>query len=83
MPDEIITNKIYLVRGKKVMLDKDLAKLYKIETKVLKQAVRRNIYRFPDDFMFELDKEEYADLRSQFLTSSWGGTRYVQDGRVL
>ena len=63
IPDEIITNKIYLIRGEKVMLDKDLAKLYNIETKALKQAVRRNKDRFPEDFMFELNKEELADLR--------------------
>ncbi len=59
------------------MLDRDLAKLYNIETKVLKQAVRRNMDRFPDDFMFELNKEEFADLRSQIVTSSWGGARYA------
>lgn len=77
IPDELITDKIYLIRGKRVMLDRDLAKLYDIETKVLKQAVRRNIDRFPDDFMFELNNQELADLRSQFVTSSWGGSRYV------
>ena len=59
------------------MLDKDLAKLYNVETKVLKQAVRRNIDRFPDDFMFELSNEEFTNLRSQSVTSSWGGSRYV------
>ena len=57
IPDEIITSKIYLIRNKKVMLDHDLAKLYCVETKVLKQAVRRNIDRFPDDFMFELSSQ--------------------------
>jgi len=70
-------DKIYLIRGKKVMLDHDLAKLYSVETKVLKQAVRRNEDRFPDDFMFELSNEEFAILRSQFVTSSWGGSRYL------
>ena len=55
------------------MLDHDLAKLYNVETKVLKQAVRRNINRFPDDFMFELINQEFSILRSQFVTSSWGG----------
>jgi hypothetical protein len=60
----------------KVMLDRDLAELYDVETKVLKQAVRRNIDRFPEDFMFELSKEEFKNLRSQFVTSSWGGLRY-------
>ncbi len=60
-----------------MMLDYDLAELYEIETKVLKQAVRRNIERFPDDFMFELTKEEFDNLRSQFATSSYGGIRYM------
>jgi len=59
------------------MFDFDLAKLYDVETKVLKQAVRRNISRFPDDFMFELNKEEFEDLRSHFVTSKAGGTRYM------
>jgi len=77
LPDEIITSKIYLIRDKKVMLDHDLAKLYNVETKVLKQAVRRNINRFPDDFMFELINQEFSILRSQIVTSSWGGSRYV------
>ena len=77
LPDEIITSKIYLIRDKKVMLDHDLAKLYNVETKVLKQAVRRNINRFPDDFMFELTNQEFSVLRSQIVTSSWGGSRYV------
>ena len=72
---EIITQKIHEIRGLKVMLDFDLAVLYEIETKVLKQAVRRNIERFPEDFMFELSKEEFDNLKSQFVTSSWGGTR--------
>ena len=61
----------------KVMLDRDLADLYDVETKALKQAVRRNIDRFPEDFMFELSKEEFKNLRSQFVTSSWGGLRYL------
>ena len=74
---EIINNKIHLIRNQKVMLDFDLAFLYQIETKVLKQAVRRNVERFPDDFMFELTKEEFDNLRSQFVTSSYGGTRYM------
>jgi len=59
------------------MVDRDLAKLYNVETKVLKQAVRRNRDRFPEDFMFELSNEEFANLRSQFVTSNWGGSRYV------
>lgn len=74
---EIITQKIHEIRNQKVMLDYDLAALYEIETKVLKQAVRRNIERFPDDFMFELTKEEFDNLRSQFVTSSYGGIRYM------
>lgn len=74
---EIINNKIYVIRNQKVMLDFDLAFLYQIDTKVLKQAVRRNIERFPEDFMFELTKEEFDNLRSQFATSSYGGTRYM------
>ena len=74
---EIINNKINVIRNQKVMLDFDLALLYQIETKVLKQAVRRNIERFPEDFMFELTKEEFDNLRSQIVTSSYGGTRYM------
>jgi len=77
LPEEIIRSKIYLLRGKKVMLDRDLAELYGVETRVLKQAVRRNLKRFPEDFMFEMTKEELQNLRSQFVTSSWGGIRYV------
>jgi hypothetical protein len=76
IPDERIVNKIYLIREQKVMLDRDLAELYGLETKVLKQQVRRNLNRFPDDFMFELTKEEFENWRSQFVTSSWGGVRY-------
>ena len=77
IPEEVITNKIYLIRNQKVMLDRDLASLYEVETRVLKQAVRRNIERFPEDFMFELTKEEFENLRSQFVTSSRGGSRYL------
>jgi hypothetical protein len=67
---------IYDFRGLKVMLDFDLAVLYGVETKRLKEQVKRNLSRFPEDFMFELSKEEFEILRSQFATSSWGGTRY-------
>jgi len=75
---QIIQSKIYEIRGQKVMLDFDLAELYGIETKVLKQAVKRNLKRFPSDFMFELTKEEFGNLRSQFVTSNKrGGTRYM------
>ena len=59
------------------MLDRDLAELYGVETKVLKQAVKRNVERFPEDFMFKLKKTEFDNLRSQIVTSSWGGTRYL------
>jgi hypothetical protein len=72
-----IVEKIYVVRGMKVMLDKDLAEMYGVETKRLKEAVRRNISRFPDDFMFELSELELNNLRSQIATSSWGGLRYL------
>ena len=74
---EIITQKIHEIRNQKVMLDYDLATLYEIETKVLKQSVKRNIERFPEDFMFELTKVEFDDLRSQIVTSSYGGMRYL------
>ena len=77
IPEEVILTKIFLVRGQKVMLDNDLAELYQLETKQLKRQVRRNLERFPEDFMFELTKDEYNSLRSQFGTSSWGGTRYL------
>ena len=77
IPDETIMAKIYMIRGKKVMLDRDLADLYQVETKQLKRAVRRNINRFPKDFMFELSDKELTDLRCQIGTSSWGGPRYI------
>ncbi len=70
IPDEIVMNKIYFIRNQKVMLDRDLAALYNIETRVLKQSVRRNILRFPIDFMFELTKTELEIWRSQFVTSN-------------
>jgi hypothetical protein len=71
MPQELIENKIHVLRGKKVMLDRDLAVLYELETKQLKRAVRRNIDRFPEDFMFALSKDELEILRCQFGTSRW------------
>jgi len=77
MADEAIINKIYLVRGQKVMLDSDLAILYQVATKSFNQAVKRNAKRFPEDFMFRLTKEEFEFLRSQSVTSSWGGRRYL------
>ena len=70
LSEETISNTIYYIRNQKVMLDRDLAVLYGIETRVLKQAVRRNITRFPEDFMFELSKEEFQNLTSQLVTSS-------------
>ena len=75
IPDEVITSKIYLIRGKNVMLDLDLAELYNVETKRLNEQVKRNLNRFPDDFMFQLNNEEFNNLKSQFSTSSWGGRR--------
>ncbi len=72
---ETIQNLIYEIRGVKVMLDVDLAQLYKVETKVLNQSVKRNIKRFPKDFLFQLSKSEFDNLKSQFVTSRWGGTR--------
>ncbi len=75
---ERIEHVIYLIRGQKVILDRDLASLYGVPTKTLKQAVNRNLKRFPDDFMFVLDNKELAILRSQIVTSrSWGGERYA------
>ncbi len=79
VPMERIADKIYLIRQTKVMLDFDLAELYGVPTKALKQAVRRNQERFPSDFLFELSQKEFANLRSQIVTSSspqWGGSRY-------
>ncbi len=75
---DVIENKIHVIRGKKVMLDRDLAALYEVETKVLNQAVKRNLNRFPEDFMFQLTPEEAEALRSQFVTSNngRGGRRY-------
>lgn len=74
---EDIVDKILTIRGQRVMLDSDLAKLYQVETKSLKRSVKRNIERFPPDFMFELTKEENNVLRRQSGTSSWGGSRYL------
>ena len=89
VPRERIINSIFLIRGIKVMIDSDLAELYQVETKVLIQAVKRNTKRFPEDFMFQLTLNELEslrfqfgtlnkdNLRSQFVTSSWGGRRYL------
>ncbi|MEK7720267.1 MAG: ORF6N domain-containing protein [Bacteroidota bacterium] len=70
IPDEIIIDRIYFIRNQKIMIDRDLANLYGIETKVLKQSVRRNLDRFPPDFMFEMSKEEFQNWRSQIVTSN-------------
>ena len=70
IPEEVIISKIYLVRGINIMLDLDLANLFGVETKQLKRSVRRNLDRFPQDFMFELSKQELANWRSQFGTSN-------------
>ena len=83
-----IEDKIYIIRDTKIMIDSDLAKLYQVETKVLNQAVKRNIDRFPSDFLFQLTKDELENLKSQIVTSSWGGTRkmpfaFSQDGIAM
>jgi hypothetical protein len=72
-----IASIIYFIRGEKVMLDMDLAMLYNVENKRFKEAIRRNLKRFPPDFMFELTSEEFENLKSQLTSSSWGGTRYA------
>jgi hypothetical protein len=73
--ENLVANKIYLIREKRVMLDKDLAELYEVETRALNQAVSRNIERFPEAFMFQLNQQEFEILKSQIVTSSWGGIR--------
>ncbi|MFQ5998738.1 MAG: ORF6N domain-containing protein [Candidatus Bathyarchaeia archaeon] len=75
VPVERIERSILLIRGRKVMLSTHLAELYGVEPRVLVQAVKRNINRFPDDFMFQLSKKEFTNLKSQFVISSWGGLR--------
>ncbi len=67
----VIQNKIYEIRGQRVMLDRDLAKLYQVTTSALNQAVKRNAKRFPSDFMFQLTGQEFTNLKSQIVTSSW------------
>jgi hypothetical protein len=88
LPQERIANAILLIRGEKVMLDADLAALYGVETKRLNEQVRRNRARFPEDFIFELTAQEFANLRSQFATSSWGGRRklplaFTEHGAIM
>jgi len=85
---EIITSKIFFIRGKKVMLDRDLANLYEVDTSQLTRQVRRNIDRFPEDFMFQLTKDEFQNLMCQISISSWGGTRklpyvFTQEGVAM
>jgi hypothetical protein len=75
IPLEVIEQRILLIRGQKVMLSTDLAELYQVEPRVLVQAVKRNIARFPQDFMFQLTEEEFSNLKSQIVISSWGGLR--------
>lgn len=73
--EQKILNKIHVIRGEKVMLDRDLAEMYGVETRVLNQSIKRNLNRFPKDFMFQLSEKEFKNLISQNVTSSWGGTR--------
>jgi len=75
LPAERIESRIYLLRGHKVMLSPDLADLYEVEPRALVQAVKRNMERFPEDFMFQLSQEEFDSLKSQIVISSWGGLR--------
>jgi len=83
LPPERILHAIHVIRGHKVILDADLADLYDVQTKVLNQAVKRNIERFPKDFMFQLSKNQFEGLRSQIVTSSWGERRTpTKDGTV-
>jgi hypothetical protein len=83
---EKIVSKIYIFRNKKVMLDRDLAELYRVETKTLNQAVKRNIKRFPEDFMFQLTREEVKVARSQFVTlqkGGWGNNAFTEQGVAM
>jgi hypothetical protein len=83
IPQERIEHRIFVIRGQKVMLDRDLAELYGILTKNLNKAVSRNIDRFPEDFMFQLTKEEFENLKFHFGTSSWGGYRKMPQPKPL
>ncbi len=83
-----IQNRVYTIRNQRVMLDQDLAEIYGVETRVVNQQVKRNINKFPEDFMFRLTKKEYEDLKSQNVTSSWGGRRtlpyaFTEKGTVM
>ena len=77
MEIQVIQKKIFEIRGHKVMLDFDLAAMYEVETRVLNQAIKRNIESFPEDFMFRITKEEFINLKSQIVISSWGGSRSI------
>jgi len=88
LPLETITHQILLLRGQKVLLDADLAALYGVETRRLNEQVRRNLDRFPEDFIFEVTDEELANLKSHFATSSWGGRRkrpmaFTEHGAIM
>jgi hypothetical protein len=88
LPLEAITQRIVLIRGQKVLLDADLAALYGVETRRLNEQVRRNLDRFPEDFIFEVTNEEVANLKSHFATSSWGGRRklplaFTEHGAIM
>ena len=75
IPNEVISNKIYFIRNQKIMLDRNLAALYEVETKRINEQIKRNSARFPENFMFQLNEVEYENLKSQNATSSWGGSR--------
>lgn len=77
MDIELIKRRIFEIRGQQVMLDFDLAELYKVEKRALNQAVKRKIKRFPPDFMFQLTSDEWSNLKSQIVISSWGGNRWL------
>jgi hypothetical protein len=88
LKEENIAARIILVRGERVMLDSDLAQIYNVETKMLNRAVKRNLKRFPDDFMFQLSDEEWKNLKFQNGTSSWGGRRtlpyaFTEHGAIM
>ncbi len=88
VPVEHIAQSILILRGRRVLIDADLAALYSVETRRLNEQVRRNASRFPDDFIFELTTEEFANLKSQFATSSWGGRRkrplaFTEHGAIM
>ncbi len=81
--ENLVISKIYLVRGQKVMLDEDLSEMYGLETRRLNEQVKRNIERFPQDFMFQLTDKKFENLKSQFATSSWGGRRKLPQEKLM